>query len=212
MDCTNPGGHLLLGCPNFWAFGKVRIFADINSRAEAHWTETKTMFWWLKLRLNSPDGVVHQRVVNKLCALLEHHSEDQQHKAAVLLATIGHPSAVRCALQYVTNRDCAELGVRLLEQIITDFPNAVEADSLERLAALDDPLQKIATPPLTWGGRQYPANWENYRAVNCSALREKAAVELQRRAEAEAQWRAADEEERQKRQATIPVVVERRTA
>lgn len=170
------------------------------------------MFWWLKLRLNSPDGVVHQRVIKKLCTLLEHQSEDQQHKAAALLATIGHPSAVRSALQYVTDRNSAELGVRLLEQIITDFPNAVEADSLERLAALDDPLQKIATPPVTTGGRQHPANWENYRALNCSALREKAAAELQRRSEAEAQWHAADEEEKHKRQAPIPVLVERRTA
>jgi len=170
------------------------------------------MFWWLKLRLNSPDGVVHQRVVKKLCALLEHQSEDQQHKAATLLATIGHPSAVRSALQYVTNRDSAELGVRLLGQIITDFPNGVEVDCLERLVVLDDPLQKIATPPVTMGGRRHPANWENYRAVNCSAVREKAAAELQRRADTEAQWRAADEEERHKRQATTPVVVERRTA
>ncbi len=170
------------------------------------------MFWWLKLRLNSPDGVVHQRVIKKLCALLEHRSEDQQHKAAALLATIGHPSAVRCALQYVTNHGSAELGVRLLEQIITDFPHAVEADSLEHLAALDDPLQKIATPPVTMGGRQHPANWENYRAVNCSVLREKAAAELQRRAEAEALWCTADEEEKHKRQSAIPILVERRTA
>jgi len=170
------------------------------------------MFWWLKLRLNSPDGAVHQRVIKKLCALLEHRSEDQQHKAAALLATIGHPSAVRSALQYVTNRDSAELGVRLLEQVITDFPNAVEADSLEHLAALDDPLQRIATPPVTMGGRQHPANWENYRAVDCSALREKAEAELHRRAEAEAQWRVADAEEKEKRQASIPTLVERRTA
>jgi len=170
------------------------------------------MFWWLKSQLNSPDGVRRQKAIKKLCALLEHGSEVQQHKAATLLATIGHPSGVRYALQHVANRDCAEFAVRLLEQIISGFANAVETDSLERLATLDDPLQKIATPPMTMGGRQLPANWENYRAMNCSALREKAEAELQRRVEAEAAWRAADEQEKLKRQAAIPALVERRTA
>lgn len=168
------------------------------------------MIWWRKLQLNSPDGATRQRAIDELTSLLEHRNYERQQKAATLLAAIGHPSAVRWALGCVTNRDAAESSVRLLEQIVSDFSHAVEAESLQSIAALDDPLQRIETPPMTMGGRQHPGNWENYRAVNCSTLREKAEVELFRRAEAEAQWRQADE--KQKPQPAALVSVDRRTA
>jgi hypothetical protein len=168
------------------------------------------VLWWQKLQLNSPDGATRQRAIDELTLSLDHSSEGHQRKAAAVLAAIGHPSAVTWALRSVTNRDSAEPSVRLLEQIISDFSPAVETESLLSIAALDDPLQRIAAPPTTMGGRQHPANWENYRAVNCAALREKAEAELQRRADAEAQWRKADEE--QKRQPAAIVTVNRRTA
>jgi hypothetical protein len=174
------------------------------------WRVSKTMLWWRKLQLNSPDGATRQRAIDDLILLLEHRSEDRQRKAAALLATIGHPSAVRWALRCVTNRDSAESSVRLLEQIVNDFSHAVASESLQNIAALDDPLQRMETPPTTMGGRQHPTNWENYRAVNCSALREKAEAELLRRAEAETQWLEADE--KQKRQPAAVVSVDRRTA
>jgi len=168
------------------------------------------MFWWRKLQLNSPDGATRQRAIDELTSTLEHRSEDHQRKAAAMLAAIGHPSAVRWALGSVTNRDSAESSVRLLEQIVSDFSHAVETEGLHSITALEDPLQKIAAPPMTMGGRQHPASWENYRAVNCSALRQKAEAELQRRAEAEAQWREADE--KQKLQPAALVSGNRRTA
>jgi hypothetical protein len=168
------------------------------------------MLWWRKLQLNSPDGATRQRAIDDLIVLLEHRTEDRQRKAAALLATIGHPSAVRWALRCVTNRDSAESSVRLLEGIVSDFSHAIKAESLESIAALDDPLQRIETPPTTMGGRQHPGNWENYRAVNCAALRGKAEAELQRRFEAEAQWSEADE--KQKLQPAAVVSVDRRTA
>lgn len=127
-----------------------------------------------------------------------------------MLAALGHPAAVRWALRSVTNRDSAESSVHLLEQVVGDFSHGLETESLESMATLDDPLQRIDAAPTTMGGRQHPANWENYRAINCSALREKAQAELLRRAEAEAKWHAADEE--QKRQPTAGVSVDRRTA
>jgi hypothetical protein len=168
------------------------------------------MLWWRKLQLNSPDGATRQRAIDALIALLEHRSEEHQRKAATLLASIGHPSAVGWALRCVTNRDSSESIVRLLDQIVSDFSHAVESERLQSIAALDDPLQRIETPPATMGGRQHPGNWENYRAVNCSALREKAEAELRRRAEVEAQWREADE--KQKSQPAALVSVDRRTA
>jgi hypothetical protein len=168
------------------------------------------MLWWRKLQLNSPDGATRQRAIDELIALLQHRSEEHQRKAATLLAAIGHPSALRWGLRCVTNRDSAESSVHLLEQIVSDFCHAIESESLQNIAALDDPLQRIETPPTTMGGRQHPASWENYRAVDCSALREKAEAELLRRAEAEAQWREADE--KQKRQPAAVVSVDRRTA
>ena len=168
------------------------------------------MLWWRKLQLNSPDGATRQRAIDELTSSLEHPSADRQQKAAGLLANIGHPSAVRWALGCVTNRDSAESTVRMLEQIVNDFSHTIETESLQSMAVLDDPLQKIAAPPATMGGRQHPGNWENYRAVNCSALREKAEAELLRRYEAEVQWRRADEE--QKHQPAAAVSADRRTA
>ena len=168
------------------------------------------MLWWRKLQLNSPDGAARQRAIDELTLSLEHASEDKQRKAAGLLANIGHPSAVRWALGCVTNRDAAESSVRMLEQIVSDFSHAIEAESLNSMAALDDPLQRVAARPMTMGGRQHPGNWESFRAVNCSALREMAEAELLRRYEAEVQWRRADEE--QKRQPAAAVSADRRTA
>jgi hypothetical protein len=168
------------------------------------------MFWWRKLQLNSPDGATRQRAIDELTSSLEHRSEEHRRKAAAMLAAIGHPSAVQWVLRSVTNREVAESSVRLLEQIVSDFSHAVEVESLRSIAELADPLQRIAAPPTTMSGGQHPANWENYRAVNCSALREKAQAELQRRAEAEAQWRQADE--KQKRQPAAVVSVSRRSA
>lgn len=168
------------------------------------------MLWWRKLQLNSPDGATRQRAIDELTSLLEHRSDEQQRKAATLLAGLGHPSAVRWALRCVTKRDSAEFGVCLLEQIVSDFSHGVEAESLESIATLDDPLQRIESPPMAMGGRQHPGNWENYRAVNCATLREKAEAELLRRAEAEAKWREADE--KQKPQPAALVSIDRRTA
>jgi len=168
------------------------------------------MLWWRKLQLNSPDGATRQRAIDELTLLLEHGSEDQQRKAATLLAAIGHPSAVRWALRCVTNRDFAEFSAGMLEQVISNFSHGVESASLESIAMLDDPLQRIETPPMTIGGKQHPANWENYRAVNCALLREKAEAELLRRAEAEAKWREADE--KQKPQPAALVSIDRRSA
>ena len=167
------------------------------------------MFWWWKLQFNSPDGATRKRAIDELIALLEDGSQDRQRKAAELLATIAHPLAVQWALQSVTKRDCAEWSASLLEQIMTELPHVVEAESLLCIAELGDPLQAISAPAVSMGGRQLPSSWQNYRSVNCSALREKAQAELQRRAEAEARWQAADEE--QKRQAA-PSLAHRRTA
>ena len=168
------------------------------------------MLWWKKLQLNSPDGATRQRAIDELTSLLEHGRADHQRKAAAILAAIGHPSAVRWALESVTDPAAAESNVHLLEQIVCDYSHSVITQSLRVIAELPDPLQRIAAPPITVGGRQRPANWENYRAVNCSALREKAQAELQRRANAEAQWREADE--KQKRQPAAITVAKRRTA
>lgn len=168
------------------------------------------MLWWKKLQLNSPDGATRQRAIDGLTLSLEHGSEGHQRKAALMLAAIGHPSAVGWALQSVANRDAAESNVRLLDQIVSNFSHSLTTQSLYDIAELADPLQRIPAPPATMDGRQHPANWQNYRAVNCSALREKAQAELQRRAEAEAQWREADE--KQKRQVAAVASARRRTA
>jgi hypothetical protein len=168
------------------------------------------MLWWKKLQLNSPDGATRQRAIEELTLSLEHGSADHQQKAAAMLAAIGHPSAVRWALQSVTHREVAESSARLLEQIVSDYSHSVVTESLRMIAELPDPLQKIVAPPATMGGRLHPASWENYRAVNCSALREKAQAELQRRAQAEAQWRRADE--KQKLQPAAVTSAKRRTA
>ena len=168
------------------------------------------MLWWRKLQLNSPDGATRQRAIDELTSSLEHRSHDHQQKAAALLANIGHPSAVRWALGSVTNRDSAESSVRMLERIVSDFSHAVETESLQSMAALVDPLQRIAAPPTTMGGRQHPTNWENYCAINCSALRERAEAELRRRADAETQWREADEKQKSKPAAVVSAT--RRTA
>jgi hypothetical protein len=168
------------------------------------------MLWWKKLQLNSPDGATRQRAIDELTLSLEHHSADHQRKAAGMLAAIGHPSAVRWALESVTHRETAESSARLLEQIVSDYSHSVVTESLRMIAELPDPLQRIAAPPKTIGGRQHPASWDHYRAVNCSALREKAQAELQRRAYAEAQWREADE--KQKHQPAAVTSAKRRSA
>ena len=168
------------------------------------------MLWWWKLEFNSPDGATRQRAIDKFISLLRQGDEQRQQQAAAVLATIGHPLAVKWALEGLTNRDHAEFRVRLLQQVTDDFSHALEVDSLERIAALDDPLQKISAPPVSFGGRHQLANWENYRAVNCSTLREQAKAELHRRSEAEAQWLAADEE--RKRRAGARPAAKRRTA
>jgi len=168
------------------------------------------MLWLKKLQLNSPDGATRQRAIDELTLSLEHRSADHQRKAAGMLAAIGHPSAVRWALESVTHHEAAESSARLLEQIVSDYSHSVVTESLRMIAELPDPLQRIAAPPTSLGGRQHPDSWENYRAVNCSALRQKAQAELKRRAEAEAQWRAADE--KQKRQPAAVTSAKRRTA
>ena len=165
------------------------------------------MLWWWKLKFKSPDGATRKRAIQELTALLHHRSEKRQRKAAALLATIGHPQAVRWALDSLTRRDHAEWCAGLLDQIMTVLPHSVEAESLLSIAEVDDPLQEISTPPESMGGRQLPGSWENYRSVNCSKLRAKAELELERRAEVAARWRAKEEE--QKRQATQPPATRR---
>lgn len=169
------------------------------------------MLWWWKSQLESPDGVTRQRAIEELAASLEHRSEDRQQNAAKLLATIGHPLAVTWSLKHIDKRDRAESSVRMLEQVVTEFPHAVEAESLQAMTKVIDPLQKKPAPAVTPGGRQLPDSWECYCVVNCSNLRQKAEAELQRRSQAEAEWRKADEEVKQQRQTAL-TIVRRRSA
>jgi len=169
------------------------------------------MLWWWKSQLESPEGTTRQRAIEELAASLEHRSVDRQRNAAKLLATIGHPLAVAWSLKYLDKRDQAEWSVRLLEQVVTDFPHAVETESLQALTKVVDPLQRKPAPAATPGGRALPSGWECYCVVDCSNLRQKAQAELERRTQAEAEWRKADEELKQQRRTAL-VIVHRRSA
>ena len=169
------------------------------------------MIWWWKSQLDSPDGATRNRAIAKLVNSLDHPSEDRRRKAIRLLAGIGHQEVVRWSLKQVTNRESAGFGVGLLTQIVTDFPHAIESESLQSIAELADPMEKLSTPPLNWSGKPLPAGWENLRTVDCSELRHKATAELQRREAAEAKWRKADDELKQQR-TKLEVVKTTRTA
>jgi hypothetical protein len=169
------------------------------------------MIWWWKSQLDSPDGVTRNRAIAKLVDTLDHPSEDRRRKAIKLLAGIGHQEVVRWSLTQVSNRESAGFGVCLLQEIVTDFPHAIEREHLQTVAELEDPMEKLSTPPLSWAGKPMPAGWENLRTVDCSELRQKATAELQRREAAEAKWRKADEERKQQR-TKLEVVATIRTA
>ena len=169
------------------------------------------MLWWWKSQLESPDGATRQRAIEELAASLGHRSEDRQSNAAKLLATIGHPLAVTWSLKHIDHRDRAESSVRLLEQVVTDFPHTMETESLQSITTVTDPLQKKPAPAFTPGGRPLPDSWECYCVVDCSNLRKRAEAELQRRAQAESEWRKADEEIKQQRTTTL-TLVRRRSA
>jgi hypothetical protein len=164
------------------------------------------MLWWWKSQLESPDGETRQRAIEELTASLEHRSEERQQNAAKLLATIGHPLAVSWSLKQIDKRDRAEWSIRMLEQVVTEFPHAVQGESLQSMTKVIDPLQKKPAPAATPGGRQLPKNWECYCVVDCSNLRQKAEAELQRRANAEAEWRKADEAAQQQRKTALVLV------
>jgi len=170
------------------------------------------MLWWWKLQLDSPDGATRQQAIDELAGSLEHRSYDRQRNAANLLATIGHPLAVRWSLKYVGHKECAELCARLLEGMVDQFTHVVETESLREIAALSDPLQKITAPQLSPGEKRIPSTWETLRAIDCSNLRQKAEAELKRRDEAEAQWQKADEELKQTRQASLVLIKGRKSA
>jgi hypothetical protein len=171
------------------------------------------MLWWWKLQLESPEGATRQQAIEELAGYLEHRSFDRQRNAANLLASIGHPLAVRWSLQYVVHRECSESCARLLERMVDTFAHVVETESLKAIAALSDPLQKVNSPRPTPGQKRIPAAWETLRAIDCSSLRRKAAAELKRRADAESKWQKADEELKQTRQhATLVLVKGRKSA
>jgi hypothetical protein len=170
------------------------------------------MLWWWKLQLESPEGATRQQAIDELAGSLDHRSHDRQRNAAKLLATIGHPLAVRWSLKHMAQRECAEWCVRLLEGIVDNFTHDVESATLRDIAALSDPLQKVAAGQATPGEKRIPSTWETYRAIDCSKLRGKAEAELKRRAEAEAQWQKADDELKQTRQASLVLVKGRKSA
>ena len=149
--------------------------------------------------MDSPDGATRNRAIAKLVATLDHPSEDRRRKAIKLLAGIGHQEVVRWSLKQLTNRESAGFGVGLLTQVVTEFPHALETESLQTISEVHDPMEKLSSPPLNWSGKPLPAGWENLRTVDCSELRQKATAELQRREAAEAKWRRADEERKQER-------------
>jgi hypothetical protein len=157
------------------------------------------MLWWWKLQLESPDGVTRQQAIEELTTSLGNRDETRQRNAAKLLATIGHPRAVNWALNNTSNERCAEWSMWLLNQIVAGFAHAVEPESLRAIAELADPMQKTAAAPLGPNGKPRPGIWETYRCINCTELRQKAAMEIQRREYAEAQWRKADEAVQERR-------------
>jgi len=138
----------------------------------------QAFFWRRKPKLYAPDGATRLRAVSELLEALEGPDGAD---AATMLATIGHPRAVRWLLERTNERACAQWSVQLLECVLADFSASMEFESLCALADLADPLQTIAEPPTNWAGKKLPACWENYRSVDCSALRQKAETELQRR-------------------------------
>ena len=137
------------------------------------------LFWLRKPNPYPTDRRTRQRAIS---ALVDALNGSDSTNAATKLATIGHPGVVRWLLDKVRDRRCSEWSAQLLERIVTDFSYSLETESLRAMADLADPLQTIADPPRNWAGEPLPSYWENYRSIDCSALRRIAATELQRRA------------------------------
>lgn len=133
------------------------------------------MGWWWKSRTET---------LPELAAWLEHPNEIRQRKAAERLAAIGHPLAVRWILANITKRELAQWGVRLLEQVLDGFTPALDADCLREIASMANPLQRIPQEEVTRHGKPLKGNWQTYRAIDCSALRQRAQAECKRRAAA----------------------------
>lgn len=131
------------------------------------------MRWWWKSRSES---------LPELAALLEHPNQDRQRKAAERLAAVGHPLAVRWLLTHITRRESAQWGVQLLEQVLNGFTEALEADCLQEIAAMANPLQRIPQEEVTRHGKPLRGTWQAYRAIDCSGLRQRAQAECKRRA------------------------------
>jgi hypothetical protein len=150
------------------------------------------LFWLKKPNPQTTDRITRQRAIS---ALVDALNGSDSTDAAAKLATIGHPGVVRWLLEKVRHRASAEWSVQLLERIVTDFSSSLETESLRALADLADPLQTIADPPRNWAGKPLPSYWENYRSIDCSALRNITAAELQRREAAEIERDKAAEEQ-----------------
>ncbi len=160
------------------------------------------MFWRRKqVKLKAPDGAERRRAIEELVQNLKHPKVERQYQAVAELAKIAHPMAVEWLQRHVTHEDTAERSVRLLEEIVTNFPEAVESASLHFLSKLHNPLQKLTGPLDTWAGRSLPPTWKNLLSIDCSSLREKAAAELQRRAQLELEWRRKEEQLKKQREA-----------
>ena len=174
--------------------GSSRLRAE-ERRIARRGEQIHTMRWWWQSRSDSSqENTAPQRRIAEWAESLEHPSEDRQRKAAERLAVIGHPLAVRWSLNYITKRECAEWGVRLLEKILDGFTTELDAECLREVAAMADPLQKIPPDQVTRHGKPLRGTWETYRAIDCSLLRHKAQAELRQRAAGSAWTRLVNDQ------------------
>lgn len=126
-----------------------------------------------------------RRAIHRLLGTLDSNHPDRQRRAAKLLASIGHPIAVRWLLRNSTNREWGEWTVTQLQGVLSLFPDSVETQDLRTLADFGPVLQR--TQPKTQTNRsagfRVPKTWLTYRTIDCSEVQRLAKEELRRRGE-----------------------------
>jgi len=143
------------------------------------------LWWWTSLQMQSHRLLTRQRAIHKLLPTVEENREDGQRRAAKLLATVGHPVAVRWLLRNSTNREWGEGTVNKLDRGLSFFAPSLETEDLQTLADFGPVLQRTQAKTQSNRSNEFrvPKTWYTYRTIDCSGVQRLAKEELKRRGE-----------------------------
>lgn len=126
------------------------------------------------------EGAIEKICGSKSASQPAQMGEMAQLEAARALVAAGDVRPVKEAITCLVNKDSSAWRVKLLEETLSATPGIMASADVRILSEVSDPLQRVSSDSVA-DLKSPGMEWDVYRNLDCSRLRQLAKLELKRR-------------------------------